>query len=115
VITPEIVKKALSTLHNSSDYIYFFNKLSKVAWVPHLINEGYFKSPPELIKSKDGAQIPFWAESGYLARVADQDPRLVMDAIKSIPITDNSRVHHDYVDFFESYHLKFQVIFLVFL
>jgi hypothetical protein len=42
--------------------------------------------------------LPSWVESRFLARVASKAPEIVLRVIGSIPETNNSRIHSDYID-----------------
>ena len=42
--------------------------------------------------------FPIWPPSRYLARIADQSPEAVLDAIKDIPDNGNPRIYEDLVD-----------------
>ena len=78
---------------------YFFGRASS-DWLGPLAEGGYFASPPALVlHPEDGtAEIPFWAESNYLVRVAADVPDQAVDAALTIPATDNMRVNGDIVE-----------------
>lgn len=93
------VDKLISTVGNSQSKLdYFFSKLSSPKWITPLKEKGFFSNPKQTIKFENGISFPVWAESQYLARIAEQDPGLVLETILNIPETDNHRIHADYVD-----------------
>jgi len=81
---------------------YFFSNLKDAAWLPFLLEEGFFQNPipPETGTTEDGQawfRFPNWPESRYLARIAAEAPELVVEAIERIPNTANPRVHEDVI------------------
>ncbi len=84
---------------------YFFNKLKEMShvWLSLLEKEGFFKSPPEPEYDSDKKLIYYslWPVSRYLAHVSSLktfDPAEIFRVIKSIPKTNNTRVHIDLID-----------------
>ncbi len=79
---------------------YFFDKLPSAAWLRYLKAGGFFKHPPEPERDEDKGLVrfPIWPESRYLARMASQDPKTVLEIVLQIPDTDNIRVHIDIVN-----------------
>lgn len=77
---------------------YFFSRAS-AAWLDPLREAGCFSAPPppEVDEDAGTAQIPWWPESEYLARIAANIPEAAVEAALTIPGTQNSRVHHDVV------------------
>jgi len=69
---------------------YFFERCSNPKWLARLKDTSVFRSPPELLQNEDGSiTFPFWAESGYLVRMAKIAPQAVADIILIIPDTQN--------------------------
>jgi len=85
----ELVRKS------PANHEYFFNKLDDVVWLNVLESEGFFRKPPEPERGEDWIRFPPWPESRYLARVAPQAPRKVLDLVAGISATENIRVHED--------------------
>jgi hypothetical protein len=92
------VQRALELLSQSANYQYFFDKLNSPDWISPLADRGFFKNPPPPIREGTTIRLPFWVESRYLARMAAEDPDLVMSIIRTIPETENTRVHEDVID-----------------
>lgn len=81
---------------------YFFSNLTDAAWLPFLLEEGFFRNPtpPETGTTDEGQtwfRFPNWPESQYLARIAAEAPEQVVEAIERIPDTANPRVHQDVI------------------
>ena len=90
-------KLSLLIFRDHESYKYFFEK-ADLRWLDVLNKqESIFKKPP-LIR-RDGQYIiaPIWPESQYLARMAKQNPDLVINIIKKSPKVDNPRVYEDFV------------------
>lgn len=92
------VDQAIALLRQSSNYEYFFHKLSSADWIEPLADRRFFTEPPEPRSEGSHIQFPFWPESRYLARMAPQAPDLVVRVLVRIPPTQNPRVHEDIVD-----------------
>lgn len=92
------VQRALELLSQSANYQYFFDKLNSPDWISPLAYRGFFKHPPPPIREGTTIRFPFWVESSYLARMAAEDPDLVVEIIRAIPETENTRVHEDIID-----------------
>lgn len=92
------IQRALELLSQSANYQYFFDKLNSPDWILPLAERGFFKNPPPPIRDGTTIRFPFWVESRYLARMAAEDPDVVMSLIRTIPETENTRVHEDIVD-----------------
>ncbi|TKK85599.1 hypothetical protein FDA94_24715 [Herbidospora galbida] len=77
---------------------YFFSRAS-ATWLLPLRQVGYFSSPPspEVDDNAGTVQMPSWAESEYLARIASAAPKAAVETVLLMPATDNSRVHRDIV------------------
>ena len=100
MIDDKQVQKALKLIRKSgANYEYFFENISSPEWIEPLSQKGFFKDPPAVIYNKDGTiSFPLWPESQYLARIASQNPRLVLDTILSIKSTDNPRIRLNYAE-----------------
>src|SRR6185437_2461045 len=92
------LKRALGLIKRRADYEYFFSRLTTPDWIVPILEEGLFDQPPIAVRQGEYIQFPFWPESEYLARVADQAPKLAADALRRIPLNDNLRVNHDLVE-----------------
>ena len=77
---------------------YFFDKCNNPNWLPLLIKRNFFTKPMPLIREGDQVSFPFWPESRFLARIADQKPREIMQIIMECPDTDNPNIHEDFAD-----------------
>lgn len=98
MIDPEIIDRAIELLKRRANYEYFFGNLKSSAWIEPLKERGFFVNPPEPQTEDGGTWFPPWPESRYLARVAGEAPRLVLDIALNIPETENVRVHEDLID-----------------
>ena len=87
----KIVKEVIKEFKTGINYDYFFKKIDSPDWIDPLLKEGFFKNPPEPIKSK----VPYWPESQYLVRVADKAPKKVLSIILELTQSDNINVHQD--------------------
>ena len=74
---------------NGSNYAFFFEKVNDVSWIPILEKEHLFSNPTNMQIKDDKVHIPFWPPIDYLKRVANSDPKLVIEIIMSLPETDN--------------------------
>src|SRR5216684_957443 len=93
----------LSVPHNLVSLGYFFEKIGErheTAWLLPLRNKGFFQipPPPEYDEGKKVTTFPQWSASRYLVQVASLEPRLVMDILLHIPVTENVLVHEDCVE-----------------
>jgi hypothetical protein len=79
---------------------YFFSRLEDPRWIPMLRKRGFFQTPPDPVLSEDGktVTITLWPESKYLARMAPKAPHEVLETIREMRETQNSRVLEDLVD-----------------
>jgi len=84
---------------NVASLSYFFGR-APATWLAPLAKGGYFASPPgPVLHPEDGtAEMPFWPESNFLARVAADAPEDAVSAAIAIPATDNMRVNSDIVE-----------------
>ena len=95
----EVIKKALAAIHqDEADRIYFFETLTSPDWIKPLTDAGIFQSPPPLLRDGEYVQFPLWAESRYLARMAQIAPEAVLEIVLAIPETENVRIHEDFLD-----------------
>lgn len=87
-------------LQNASVRKYFFENLQKTEWLQPLADSGFFATIPSLKRDsvKNTLEFPLWPESRFLARMASVKPDLVLEIIKQIPDTDNTRVYEDFAD-----------------
>ena len=78
---------------------YFFRQLTHLRWLPLLLGEGFFRTPPEAIRDpvNQTVSFPYWPESQFLARVAKDDPQGVLAVALEIE-TENPLVHSDLVN-----------------
>ncbi|MDF0555919.1 hypothetical protein [Kamptonema sp. UHCC 0994] len=78
---------------------YFFERLSFPGWIDKLRDKGFFKSPPDPEVDTDTGRILFrqWPQSRYLARMASQEPAIVLEIALEIleTRTKNVFVHND--------------------
>ena len=97
--TQEHINKAIALLPHPQQRFYFFNHLESPNWITSLKKKEFFQNPPDVINiPEDGAvRFPSWSESGYLARMAEYEPKAVLDIILKIE-TNNPRVHEDFVN-----------------
>lgn len=97
-IPNELLDKALEQIgKGAATYEYFFAQLQTPTWIGPLLEKGFFKSPPSLMRLERTVSIPSWPESQYLARVTSQSPEQVQKILLALPDTDNIRVHEDVV------------------
>ena len=94
------IDRAIALLGRRMHHRYFFGRLQNPEWVNPLLEKGFFSNPPapERDEQKGAIGFPIWPESQYLARMASQNPELVLDVILKIPETDNIRVYEDLAD-----------------
>jgi hypothetical protein len=96
--TPEQVEKAIALIVHPQQSFYFFNRLQNPKWISPLKKRDIFKNPPPIHDSSEGT-VSFlpWAESSYLARMAQHEPKAVLEiAIQTE--TENPRIHRDFVE-----------------
>lgn len=78
---------------------YFFERLSFSKWLAKLKEKGFFKNPLEPEVDTDTGRILFrqWPQSCYLARMASQEPAIVLEIALEIleTGTKNAFVHED--------------------
>jgi hypothetical protein len=102
MITPELISKVKTKLSSSrASYDHFFATIQDPAWIEPLAEAGFFKTPEPAIEQDGYISFPFWPESQYLLRMADKDPKAVLQIIQknidSMADTKNQRVHEDIV------------------
>jgi hypothetical protein len=95
-----VIPELHNLLQNASVRKYFFENLHKAEWLQPLADSGFFATIPSLKRDsvKNTLEFPLWPESRFLARMASVKPDLVLDIIKQIPDTDNTRVYEDFAD-----------------
>jgi hypothetical protein len=99
MISQKIIDDAVALIGRGySQYEYFFSKLTSADWIPHLLERGFFREPPDSERCGDGGYWHRWPESQYLKRVADLDPAIVVKAFRAVPHTNNPFIHSDLVD-----------------
>jgi len=97
--SPDQFKKALELISKrSANYNYFFAELDSSDWLEPLESAGFFSSPPAALREGDAVRFPFWPESHFLSRIADEAPAEVARIISRVPETDNVRVYEDFAD-----------------
>lgn len=99
MISNDLIQKIRKEISNSpTAYAYFFNKLNSPEWLKPLSDAGYFKHPTPLIRAGNFIQAPYWPESQYLVRIADQAQDEVLEIIKTnLQDIDNERIMDDVV------------------
>ncbi len=97
-------KKDLDTLrlyipNSRAGLGYFFEQLKYPGWLNLLEQEGFFENPPEpeVDLERGGIGFPLWSQSRYLARMASQEPEIVLEIALEIlkTGTKNILVHGD--------------------
>ena len=70
---------------------YFFQRLRNPAWMKHLAAEGFFTSPPGRQQNAKGSwSTKPWPEGNYLVLAAADEPAAVLEALNSIPLTNDN-------------------------
>jgi hypothetical protein len=79
---------------------YFFERLNGVGWLEPLRKARFFRHPlgPEEDPEGSGVRLPGWPQSRYLARVARERPKAVLEIILEADPTTNGRVQADFLD-----------------
>jgi hypothetical protein len=98
--TPELVDRAVAQLAHGEHHRHFFDRLENPEWLIPLKEKGYFRLPPPPIADDTGPgfMLPIWPESRYLARMAKLAPETVAQILRSMPATENVRVHEDFLE-----------------
>ena len=96
---PQQIDKAVALLIHPEQRSYFFNRLQNPKWISPLKKKGFFKNPRQAIhdSSEGTVSFPGWAESRYLVRMAEHDPKAVLEIANSTE-TENPRIHRDFVE-----------------
>ena len=91
-----VVDKAIAIARaGPAEYEYLFTHITSADWIEPLFERGFFRDPVPAIREGDTIRFPSWPESQYLAKVADQDSKKVLEIALQIPETDNVRIHED--------------------
>lgn len=99
MVSREQVRKVFQLIHRRSDFEFFFDNLKTIDWLDALFQEGVFETPDAPVKHENNSvSFPFWPPAKYLARVASQDPKKILRTIQTVPITENPRIHEDFLD-----------------
>lgn len=94
---PDIKAFTQTMLHSTVALDRFF-ELAGVAWLEPLRAKGYFDDPPPLEPNEDGGyEFPRWPQGRFLARVAGEAPRTVVEIGRCLR-TDNPEAHQSFVD-----------------
>lgn len=73
-----------------SNYAFFFKTVDNPAWLTQLVQNGFFKNPPNVEVAKDGRIItPPWWPIFYLQKVSAQLPEQVVEILLSLGQTDH--------------------------
>lgn len=91
------MRRVAASIRRGGDVGYFFDHLTSPNWIEVLDEEGFFRDPPKAEREGDLISFPFWPQSQYLRRMAEQAPEEVLRIIERIPETDNIRIHEDLV------------------
>lgn len=97
MVTPEQIQRLKSLIVSGADADFFFSSIKTARWLPALIENGFFDSPPEPERGGGWVRFPPWPQSGYLARIAGRAPEIAVKAALRIPDTDNAAVNYDLV------------------
>lgn len=76
---------------------YFLEIIESSDWLLILENKKYFNNPPEPELESEYVRFPHWPMSQYLVKVAEKNPKEVVNIIKCICKTSNCRIHSDYL------------------
>lgn len=89
----DIAKLVELIKRRGANYAYFFKTADSPAWISPLVENGFFKNPPNVEAAGDGRiNIPLWWPLFYLQKVSGQSPKMVVDILCSMEQTDNPRV-----------------------
>ncbi len=95
----ELVREAVRRIGDPQHRRAFFLELANPLWVEPLRRSGLFRTAPAIQVDPDGSvQIPPWAQSQYLARMAAEAPDDVARAFEHMDDGENPAVHRDLVD-----------------
>ncbi len=97
--TPKQIDQAIAMLIHPQQRIYFFNRLENPEWIEPLKRKGYFQNPPKIIEDagQGTVKFPMWPQSRYLARMAKETPKEVLEIAQDIE-SNNPRIYEDFVD-----------------
>jgi len=95
MITPKQIENLKILLESGADADFFFTSIKSSEWLPVLLKNGFFDSPPEPEHGDNWVRFPPWPQSSYLVRAAPQIPEEVVKAALHIPFTKNASVNND--------------------
>lgn len=76
-----------------ANYAFFFNTVDSPAWITPLVQNGFFKNPPNVETAGDGRIItPLWWPIIYLKKISAQSPNQAVEIILNLEKTDNPRI-----------------------
>ena len=83
----ELVKR------RGANYAFFFKTVESPVWIDPLVENGFFKNPPNIEAAGEGRIItPLWWPIFYLKKVSAQLPEKVVEIILGLEKTDNPRI-----------------------
>ncbi|MDY0391065.1 MAG: hypothetical protein RBQ88_09120 [Desulfobulbus oligotrophicus] len=87
------IKKLLELIkRRGANYVYFFKEANSPAWIKPLLDNGFFKNPPDVERIDDQITISVWWPIFYLQRISQQSPKEVVDILLTLKTTDNPRI-----------------------
>ncbi len=92
------VKKALSLVQSAKDYEFLFKNIKSPDWLEPLIEEGIFDKTAEINEYDDTVEIPDWAPSKYLLKIAEKKSEQVLDILSNLSDTKNPKIISDFLD-----------------
>lgn len=79
-----------------ANYAFFFKTVDSPSWITPLVENGFFKNPPNVEAAGDGRIItPLWWPIFYLQKVSAQAPEQVVNIILGLKEMDNPRILHE--------------------
>src|SRR5574341_335992 len=98
--TSKQVGEAVALLTKTEHVRYFFEKLQNPKWLKPLREQGLFRRPPKPDEKDGYISFPGWAQSRYLARASEEQPKEALETIRQIARLNirNARVQMDLVD-----------------
>ncbi|MBN1983171.1 MAG: hypothetical protein JW795_16675 [Chitinivibrionales bacterium] len=88
------VRKLIELIkRRGANYAFFFKTVDSPAWITPLVENGFFKNPPNVEAAEDGSIIAsIWWPIFYLQRVSAQSPEQVVEIILGLGKTNNPRI-----------------------